>query len=247
VSEPPSRSETLLGVDRRTVVSDATALILEMIRDERLSPGERLPSERALAESLEVSRATVREAIRSLAAMNILEVRHGSGTFVAALDIDELLRPARVALGLTEQTLHDLFEVRLLLEPSAAALAAHRATEEEQAEIERCVGEAASVDPGDIVEFLRLDAELHRLITIASHNPLLVNLLTSISALGYESRAATVRLPRMVQRSRAEHIRIAEAILVRSPAEAEAAMRAHVERVRNASSKIEPTRSDQFV
>jgi len=233
VTGRPGPGDGLLRSDRRTVVSDATALILEMIRDDRLSPGERLPSERALSDSLEVSRATVREAIRSLTAMSILEVRHGAGTFVAALDLDELLRPARLALGLTEQTLDDLFEVRLLLEPQAAGLTAKRATEEERRAIEACVEEAAAVDRDDTTEFLRLDADLHRLISRASHNPLLDNLLTSISALGYESRAATIRLPNMVDRSRMEHGRIADAILARRPELAEAAMRAHVERVRD--------------
>jgi len=233
VTGRPGPGEDLLRPDRRTVVSDATALILERIRDESLSPGERLPSERALSDTLEVSRATVREAIRSLTAMNILEVRHGAGTFVATLNLDELLRPARFALGLTEQRLDDLFEVRLLLEPQAAGMTAERATKEELRAIAACVEEAAAVDRDDTVDFLRLDADLHRLISRASQNPLLDNLLASISALGYESRAATIRLPDMVERSRREHGLIADAILARRPRPAEAAMRAHIERVRD--------------
>ena len=108
---------------RRTFVADAIRTIKDMILDGRLAPGQRLPSERALSEALGISRPTVREAIRSLQAMHILESRHGAGTFVASLSVEELLAPLQFVLSLADGGLEHLFEVRLMLEPGAAALA----------------------------------------------------------------------------------------------------------------------------
>jgi len=94
---------------RRTYVAEAIRTIKDMILDGRLAPGQRLPPERSLSEALGVSRPTVREAIRSLQAMNILESRHGAGTFVASLSVEELLRPLQFVLSLAEGGLDHLF------------------------------------------------------------------------------------------------------------------------------------------
>jgi len=220
---------------RRTMATDAVGLIKQMITDGRLAPGQQLPSERALSEMLGLSRPTVREAIRALVAMHILEVRPGTGTFVSSLDLEELLRPMHFVLGLqTEQSLDDLFEVRLLLEPDAAALAAERALPEEIEAIRQAV-EATQDANISHEELLRSDVELHRAIAEASHNPLLVSLLASISALGYESRAMTVKIPGVAERTHLEHEAIADAIGARAPDRARAAMLEHVARVRDAA------------
>ena len=142
-----------------------------MILDGRLAPGQRLPSERALSEALRISRPTVREAIRSLQAMHILESRHGAGTFVASLSVEELLAPLQFVLSLADGALEHLFEVRLLLEPGAAALAAERATPDEVGDLRDCAARAEkAVDDPDAM--LRLDTELHERIVRASANPL---------------------------------------------------------------------------
>src|SRR3954467_12838375 len=91
--------------------------------DGRLSPGQRLPAERELSELLGISRPTLRETIRSLVSLNILQSRHGSGTYVAALDTAPLLEPLEFVMALNGRTVEELFEARLLLEPALAALA----------------------------------------------------------------------------------------------------------------------------
>src|SRR5207253_8975006 len=93
----------------------------------KLRPGDRLPPERELAARLQVSRASVREALRSLELQGLLSRRQGSGTFIVALGQKELLR-AFARLTEEGQTLRDIFELRFLLEPSIAAMAARRAT-----------------------------------------------------------------------------------------------------------------------
>ncbi|HSI79753.1 MAG TPA: FadR/GntR family transcriptional regulator [Solirubrobacterales bacterium] len=233
-TEAPAEAVEFRALARSGFVADAILTIKDMILDGRLEPGDRLPSERALSEALGVSRPTVREAIGSLQAMNILESRHGSGTFVTSLSVEELLRPLQFALALSDFALEHLFEVRLMLEPGAAALAAQRASEVELELLRDCArrGNAPGIDPAELV---RVDVELHRTIAQAAANPLLQRLLASIAALAEESRGYTVRLPGVAKSTAGEHDRIAEAICARDPDRARAAMVAHITRIRDAA------------
>ena len=217
---------------RRTYVAEAIRTVKDMILDGRLQPGQRLPPERSLSEALGVSRPTVREAIRSLQAMHILESRHGAGTFVASLSVEELLRPLQFVLSLAEGGLEHLFEVRLLLEPGAAALAAERASEEEVAGLRDCAERGRTQAAEDADAMLRLDIELHERIVRAAANPLLEHLLAATSALGAESRSYTVRLPSVLPRTIDEHHAIVEAIASGDAPGAQAAMAAHIARIR---------------
>jgi GntR family transcriptional repressor for pyruvate dehydrogenase complex len=220
---------------RRTFAADAIRTIKDMILDGRLEPGQRLPSERALSEALGVSRPTVREAIRSLQAMNILESRHGAGTFVASLSVEELLRPLQFVLSLADGGLEHLFEVRLLLEPGAAALAARRASPEAVAALRDCAARTRAEARDDPEAMLRLDTELHERIVRASSNPLLEHLWAATSALGAESRAYTARLPGIRDETIAEHQAIVDAIAAGDGVAAQTAMTSHIERIRRAA------------
>jgi DNA-binding FadR family transcriptional regulator len=184
----------------------------------------------------------VREAIRSLQAMNILESRHGAGTFVASLSVQELLRPLQFALSLAEGGLDHLFEVRLLLEPGAAALAAERATEAQVAALRACAARAEAEAIADADAMLLLDTELHELIVEASANPLLQHLWAATSALGAESRSYTVRLPGVRPQTITEHRAIVEAIAAGDAPAAEAAMAAHITRIRDAALAVTTAR-----
>jgi DNA-binding FadR family transcriptional regulator len=224
-------TEELFPPIRRTsAVSQASGRIREMILSGRLRPGDRLPPERELSEALRISRPTVRESIRSLVAMNILESRHGRGTFVASLDTRKLLEPLSFVLALASRDLDDLFEARLLLEPRLAALAAERATTEDVQALRVCAaaGAARRRDPDAMVE---LGARLHRLLAKACHNDLLVTLLDSVAALGAEGRALAARLPTAADDAVGDHAELVEAVAARDPGRAEAAMTAHLGRL----------------
>jgi GntR family transcriptional regulator, transcriptional repressor for pyruvate dehydrogenase complex len=218
---------------RRTFVADAIRTIKDMILDGRLAPGQRLPSERALSEALGISRPTVREAIRSLQAMHILESRHGAGTFVASLSVEELLGPLQFVLSLADGGLEQLFEVRLLLEPGAAALAAERVTPQALTALRECAARARAETLDDPEAMLRLDTELHERIVRASANPLLEHLWAATSALGAESRAYTARLPGILRQTIAEHQAIVDAIATGDADAAQTAMASHIERIRD--------------
>lgn len=221
-------------LQRRTVTSDAIRLIKEMILSGRLGPGDRLPAERELSEAMGVSRPTIREAIRALIAMNILEARHGAGTFVSSLSVDELLRPLQFVFALSESGLQELFEVRLLLEPGAAALAAERATDVEVAAMQECV-ERTRQEGWDHQRLLELDVELHAMIRDAAGNDLLSHMLASIGALAVESRKITVELAGVPQHTVRDHAAIVEAIEARDATASEACMREHIRSLRDAA------------
>lgn len=230
---PPNRAD-FRPLARTGFVADTIRTIKDMILDGRLRPGDRLPSERALSEALGVSRPTVREAIRSLQAMSIVESRPGSGTFVSSLSVEELLRPLQFALALSDFGLEHLFDVRLMLEPAAAAHAAERADEAQLERLRGCAARGRKPDLG-AEEIVRIDAELHRCVAESAGNPLLERLLASIAALAEESRGYTVRLPGVAKRTADDHDRIVAAICARDPEGAGTAMSAHIARIRSAA------------
>lgn len=215
-------------------------VVQQAIRDGTYRRGERLPSERAISEQLEVSRPTVREAIGALTALGVVESRRGSGVYVAPLVPGELLRPLQFALELSEPTISDLFEVRFALEPLAAGLAADHHGVEDLEAMRKCIGLGAG-ERVSSTRFVELDAQLHMLIVGASGNCLLHNLAASLSWLSLQSRERTVREPGMQAASVRDHEAIVSAIAARERIGAETAMRDHLERVWQASRRISRT------
>ncbi|MDO4468045.1 MAG: FadR/GntR family transcriptional regulator [Bacillota bacterium] len=142
--------------------------------------GEKLPNENVLSTQLGISRATLREAIRSLVSEGVLEVRRGSGTFVA----NQLNKPAYSAVNMAPSTelkvtLKDLYEVRMIFEPEAAALACKRATDEEIEEILRLGEECQKqilINPGG-PDRIASEAAFHGAIIKASHNEFLYHFM----------------------------------------------------------------------
>ena len=111
--------------------------IRTLISEGRLKSGDRLPPERDLAERFRVSRASVREALRSLESMGLIEIRLGEGTFVREISVDSLIEPLALVILTQREAVGELFEARRLLEPPIAGLAARRSTKEEIQEMER--------------------------------------------------------------------------------------------------------------
>lgn len=227
-------------LSRSSASRDATRVIKELIISGRLKPGDRLPSERELSEMLGISRPTVRESIHALVAMNILQTRHGYGTYVASLDTGELLQPLQFVLSMANGALQELFEARLVLEPAIAAFAAERASREQISEMRRCVMESREPTRTED-EIVERDLVLHRLIADSSGNQFLVSQLSSLHALGVESRALTVRLPNVAHDTIAGHGRIVEAIASRRPGAARREMANHIKQVAAAAAAATAT------
>lgn len=204
-----------------------------MVSAHELTAGQQLPAERVLAERFQVSRNVVREALRSLAAMNVLEIRHGIGVFVASLDIDSLVEPLEFALTLEKGTFESLTEARLLLEPGIAALAAARASKRDIAVLRRLLedSEASVAEP---TLFLATDIALHNHVVGMSRNPVLALVVQGLGRLARASRELTNASPAMRAQAVVDHGEIVRAIGKREAADAEHAMRVHLEHVREA-------------
>lgn len=222
--------------------SGATATAIDAlcrsIRNHVYRPGDRLPSERDLAEALSVSRPTMREAIQSLATLNIVEVRRGSGVYVGALSADVVLQPLLMALDVAQPTDRSLFEVRLALEPLASSLAAKNAREEQLASMRSCVQQQSEGTPAPR-RVLALDTRLHHLIAQASGNDLLLGLIASLEAVTLKSRQRTIRGPGVIERTLRDHRAIVRAIETKDAAAAEKAMRRHLGHIQRVHASLE--------
>jgi GntR family transcriptional repressor for pyruvate dehydrogenase complex len=218
---------------RHAVGVAAIDVIKRMILAGDLRPGEKLPPERELASALGVSRNSLREAIRSLVLMNVLQSRHGDGTYVSSLDPATLMEPVSFLLSLDPSALAHLFETRRILEAETAALAAERITDEEVDAIRKClVGMKAKT--GSREDFLQADMRMHELITLAAKNPLLTQLMRSITGLGLRSRMRTVQAPGITERVMHDHARILAALERRDSDGARQAMLDHIEHAQQA-------------
>jgi GntR family transcriptional repressor for pyruvate dehydrogenase complex len=163
-----------------TVTDDAIDRLKAMIRSGEIRPGDRLPREGDLAESLGVSRNSLREAVRALSLLRILDVRQGDGTYVTALAADTLLAALSVVVDFHgDATMLEVVEVRRILEPAATAMAATRIDEPVLNELGRLL--QATSASSTVEELVATDIEFHRLIAATAGNAALAAMLESIS------------------------------------------------------------------
>jgi GntR family transcriptional regulator, transcriptional repressor for pyruvate dehydrogenase complex len=212
------------------LVDRVVQTVKEQILDGRLSMGAQLPSEEEFAESLGVSRPVVREAVRTLVTMGLLETRHGVGTTVSAVTHQEIATPLKLFLRTSgrEVNLEHLHQVRSILEAGIAALAARMRTEADIEDLVRLAEEMkASAD--DPEAFAARDSEFHRRIAKATQNPLLALLLDSIQETMSEVRELVSQQPGLFDRVTPGHICVLESIIAQNPSGARAAMHEHLE------------------
>jgi GntR family transcriptional regulator, transcriptional repressor for pyruvate dehydrogenase complex len=201
-----------------------------MIAEGRLKSGDQLPPERELADKFVVSRTSVREALRALESLGLVEIRPGEGTFVREVSIETLIEPLALLMVSQREAIGELFEARRLLEPALAALAATRATPEEIHEMERILEQQAKeVATGKTG--LAEDAAFHAAIGAAAHNRAITRIAHAVMDLLTQSREESLNTPGRPHRSHEDHKRIVAAIAARDDAGARRAMLDHLEAV----------------
>jgi GntR family transcriptional regulator, transcriptional repressor for pyruvate dehydrogenase complex len=201
-----------------------------MIAEGRLKSGDQLPPERELAEKFLVSRTSVREALRALESLGLVQIRPGEGTFVREISMDALVEPLALVMLSQHEALGELFEARRLLEPALAALAAARATPEEIQEMERILDEQAK----EIAQGrtgLQQDAQFHAAIGAAAHNRAITRIAHAIMDLLTQSREESLNTPGRPERSHENHRRVLKAIADRNARAAQDLMLAHLDTV----------------
>lgn len=160
-------------------------VIMEQIKDivkkGELKSGDKLPSERELADKLEVSRTSVREALKALTMLGLIESKHGEGNFIKSNFEDSLLEPLSIVFLLIENKNEDIIELRRIIEPEAAALAAKNIKGPELVELKKIMNELN--DSLDFEASAELDKKFHYKIAQASGNHLISTIMFSISSL----------------------------------------------------------------
>lgn len=208
--------------------------IEESIVKGALKPGDQLPAERELAQRFGVSRTAVREAVKALREKGLVEAYSGRGTFIT----DGTTQAVRQSLDLMfklgpDGSIH-LAEVRTILEPEIAALAAVRIQDSELATMREAVAvmDKAGQDPDAYIE---ADLDFHLALAEGAANPLILSLLDSIVGLLREQRLRIFKVPGGPERGQVHHKQILDAVERRDTQGARTAMRAHLEQVREDS------------
>jgi GntR family transcriptional repressor for pyruvate dehydrogenase complex len=209
--------------------------IEDSIERGELKEGDQLPAERELALQFGVSRTAVREAVKALREKGLVEAYPGRGTFITSetsnsirLTFDRMIKS-----GPRDGTLH-LVEVREILEPEIAALAAKRVTQETLDELREAIGimDGAKTDPDSYIE---ADLDFHLALAEAAANPLILSLIDSIVGVLREQRLSIFKVDGGPERGQYHHKRILEAVENRDSSGARDAMRAHLRQVRDDS------------
>ncbi|MGH7574213.1 MAG: FadR/GntR family transcriptional regulator [Longimicrobiales bacterium] len=214
----------------KNLTGSLVALFKQLIAEGALAPGDRLPSERELAERVGVSRSSLRQALKVLEMMGVISQRVGSGTRLNPAAASILAEPLEFLILLDGITFHELMEARLIVEPELAARAAERATSADLEALERAIA-AMAESAEDPDRFVTSDLEFHQAVYAASGNRVCAMLFTVV----HQSLEALVRLtssrvdPSHTMRF---HRRILTAIRQRDAEGARRRMREHLEDAR---------------
>jgi GntR family transcriptional regulator, transcriptional repressor for pyruvate dehydrogenase complex len=197
------------------LTDEAIDKIKQMIISGRVRPGEKLPREADLAAELGLSRNSLREAVKALSLINVLDVRQGDGTYATSLAPSLLLEAVSFVVDFhRDDTVLDFLEVRRILEPAATSLAAVRMSDEDRAELGKVLETVDASTP--VEELVAADLEFHRQIAVGAGNAVLASLVDSMSAPTTRARVwRGMTEPRALERTLAEHSAIYKAIMSR--------------------------------
>jgi GntR family transcriptional repressor for pyruvate dehydrogenase complex len=220
----------LRAIKKTRIHEEVFSQIHELIREGRLKARDQLPSERELAETFKVSRTSVREALRALETQGLIISRTGMGNFVADLPVESLIGPLARLLIDEKKALADIFELRKLIEPHIAALAAERASDRDIERMKKILEkQSEAVSRGETG--VEADAELHFAISQATQNQALEKLVSGLMDILSHSREESLQTPDRRRASIDSHQKIISAIEQHNGAKAQEAMFYHIEQV----------------
>jgi GntR family transcriptional repressor for pyruvate dehydrogenase complex len=210
-----SDSQPFPHIKRSGVVEDIIESVKQALIDGSLRPGQRLPSEAEMVQQLGVGRGTVREAMKMLSALGVVEIRQGDGTYVAEKPTSAMLRPLVFAILLETGTTRELFELRSLVQIGYCQLAAQNATDADLTHIEEAMkawaSHARTPNP-DIETLVRLDLGVHFAILDATHNPLVVRIGRAVEEIFFASIHDILAKKRVLDGGIKGHQRVLEAL-----------------------------------
>jgi GntR family transcriptional repressor for pyruvate dehydrogenase complex len=228
----------LRPIPNRRVTQQVQDQLKELILFGVFHPGERLPSERDLAEALGVSRTAIREGLGALQALGLVVIRHGSGVYVSDTFLSSVVPDTLGRMEADSATARDLIEVRLIVEPEIAALAASRATEEDLDRLRHDV-EAFRTQLG-VIRRPPTDLGFHVDLCKATHNAPLLAIVQWV--IQFYAKSGQVPKAKDVL----DHERICLAVVSRDPDAARDAMRSHLEWVRKSLNEAMTPKVDRL-
>jgi GntR family transcriptional repressor for pyruvate dehydrogenase complex len=198
-------------VKKTRVYEEIVVKVKNMIEKGRLHSGDQLPSERELAEVFNVSRSSVREALRSLETQGYLESRQGDGTYIARQPVETLVNPLATVIFSEKDGQMELFEMRKLIEPQLAFLAAERATPEEIVMLGKAVQlQEDAYSRGE--SGTEVDKTFHYILAKAAKNKVILRIVDNIMDLLSESRDKYLQVEGRPEKSLERHKQVLEAI-----------------------------------
>ena len=219
-------------VKRSRIYEHIVGQINALIREGRWAPGDQIPPERELAERFKVSRTSVREALRALEMQGIIDSRQGGGTFIRTGDTEMLVGPLAAAILRGRRELAEVLEVRELIEPGIARLAARRATAEHVAELETLLQRQRECIAAER-SFVEEDTAFHYTLAKAADNHILLRLHNVILDVLRESRQSYLHVPNRPQMSLRGHEAMLAAVKAKDVDAAYLASLAHITEVRD--------------
>jgi GntR family transcriptional repressor for pyruvate dehydrogenase complex len=239
---------TYIPVQTTKLFEQITEQIEQQILRGELQSGDRLPTERELADQFHASRTAVREAMKILAQKGLIEMRPGRGTIV----INSTSQALRESLGLMMRvgrhgqhgSSRDLVEVREILEPEIASLAAARATDEDVADLRRAV-ETMDAHLSDADAFIMADNFFHQVLARATQNALILTLIDPIMELLSEQRKQIFSVQGGPQRGQSHHKQLLDAVSRHDSEAARTAMHAHLRQVRTDATAAQTRNDDE--
>jgi len=219
-------------LERKSISEQVANRILSMIKSGNLRPGDRLPTEAQMGIAFGISRPPLREALKALTLMGVLESRQGGRYTVTDLSPSRLVAPFNVMLSISEYDVHEHFEARAVVDLELVRLGTLRATDEQRKRIMQHAvdGRAFYHDP---VAFRLLDIEFHQSLNDAADNRLLSALAQGLYDIGLDVRRIASSIPGNIEKSVAQHIDVAEAVAASDAHGAVGAYRKHLEHVRD--------------
>ncbi|MBU2551049.1 MAG: FadR family transcriptional regulator [Proteobacteria bacterium] len=240
-------------VARRRLSDDIVDQIKTMILERDLRPGERLPSERDLVDMFRVGRTPIREAIRTLDILGVLDVRAGHGVFVKEPDVNSYLKNMQESLNflveLEKKTFIEILDVRQVLESHTAALAAKNATKDDLSLLEKTFQDLLYIQrayekaptEANARNWIEADFNFHKFVAQCSHNGVLEVMITSIKTLVHRSSRKLLSLPDLLELAQDfinEHKQVMEAVKSGSSERASQAMTDHLNHAQEVMSRL---------
>jgi GntR family transcriptional repressor for pyruvate dehydrogenase complex len=220
----------IVPLGRKPAAERVADRLLDLVRSGNLRAGDKLPHENELARALQVSRPVVREALRGLSIMGVVQTYQGDGCYVTDLTPARLLAPLSFAISLADYTIDTLFQARFVVDVSLAGFAAANATGEHLQRLGELVRTGFTL-VDDPVAFRVMDVEFHDAVNDAAGNPFLAKVGSALYQLAIDLRRVASELPGVLEQSARAHEAIVAAIAARDPAAAEAAMRQHLTQI----------------